>query len=408
MGWAWALDAPFQWMKQVASHFGGTRNGLAISWPRGIAATGAQRSQFHHVIDIAPTILDVAGIAAPERVNGITQKPIDGVSMRYSFDNAEADSRRTTQYFEILGNRAIYHDGWIASCFHGRLPWIRTHGEPFGDTERWELYHLADDFSQGLDLATIHPDKLDELKAVFDSEARKYDVYPMNDGTLDRAVPANRPNLLGERTSATYFADHVRIPESATLPYTSTSFTLRADVQIPPGGADGVIICIGGAMAGWSLYTRDGIPAFTYNYLGHELTTITGPDPIREGRAVIGLSFDYDGGGLGKGANITLSVDGDTVADGRAERTVPFRFSMSGETLDVGVDTGSPVVPYGQDFRFSGRINRIDATVSPARQTFTQRSRKHRCGPPWDLSRSLTCGSNGRPHGDHIGSQPAQ
>ncbi len=365
VGWAWALDAPFQWMKQVASHFGGTRNGLAVSWPRGIAPAGGQRSQFHHVIDVVPTILDIAGIAAPERVNGITQKPLDGVSMRYSFDDDGAESRRTTQYVEMLGNRAIYHDGWIASCFHGRLPWVRTHGQPFGDTERWELYHLADDFSQGIDLAERHPEKLDELKALFDDEARKYDVYPLNDGTLDRAVPWNRPSLLGERTSAVYFADHVRIPESATLPYTSTSFTLRADVRIPSGGADGVIICIGGAMAGWSLYTCNGIPAFVYNYLGHEVTTVTGPTSIPEGQRVIGLSFDYDGGGLGKGATITLSVDDVPVAEGRVERTVPFRFSMSGETLDVGVDTGSPVGPYGPDFRFTGRINRIDATVSP-------------------------------------------
>ncbi|MEE9242566.1 MAG: arylsulfatase [Mycobacterium sp.] len=253
VGWAWALDAPFQWMKQVASHFGGTRNGLAVSWPREIAAAGEQRSQFHHVIDIAPTILDAAGIEAPERVNGIEQKPIEGVSLRYSFAEPDAKSRRTTQYFEIFGNRAVYHEGWIASCFHGRLPWIRTQTHPFGDAERWELYHLAEDFSQGVDLAEQHPDKLAELKTLFDVEARKHDVYPVSDATLARALPSNRPSLLADRTSVTYFADQRRIPESATLPYTSTSFDLRAQLQIPAAGAQGVVICLGGSMSGWTL-----------------------------------------------------------------------------------------------------------------------------------------------------------
>jgi arylsulfatase len=365
VGWAWALDAPFQWMKQVASHFGGTRNGLAISWPRGIATAGEQRSQFHHIIDIVPTILDATGVEMPARVNGIEQKPIEGVSMRYSFDDVNADSRRTTQYFEIFGNRAVYHEGWMASCFHGRLPWIRTQSHPFGDTERWELYHLADDFSQGVDLAAQHPDKLTELRAVFDAEASKYDVYPLSDATLARALPANRPSLLGDRASVTYYANNVRIPEPATLSYTSTSFELRAQLQIPPGGAKGVVICIGGSMSGWTLYLHDGIPRFTYNYLGHELTTVAAAEPLPEGPVALGLSFDYDGGGLGKGASASLLVNDTAVAGGRIERTVPFRFSMSGETLDVGVDTGSPVAPYGHAFRFTGRIDRIDVTVRP-------------------------------------------
>ena len=366
VGWAWALDAPFQWMKQVASHFGGTRNGLAISWPRGITAAGEQRSQFHHVIDIVPTILEAAGIEMPARVNGVEQKPIEGVSMRYSFGDAGVASRRTTQYFEIFGNRAVYHDGWIASCFHGRLPWVRAQrATPFGDTERWELYHLADDFSEGVDLAAQRPDKLAELKAVFDAEARKYDVYPLSDATLARALPVNRPSLLAERTSVTYYAGQVRIPETATLGYTSTSFELRAQLTIPTGGAQGVVISIGGAMAGWSLYLRDGIPHFAYNYFGHELTTVAAAEQLPEGPVALGLSFDYDGGGLGKGASVSLLVDGTEVAGGRVERTVPFRFSMSGETLDIGTDTGSPVAPYGHDFRFTGRVDRIDATVCP-------------------------------------------
>ncbi len=365
VGWAWALDAPFQWMKQVASHFGGTRNGLAVSWPREIAAAGEQRSQFHHVIDIAPTILDAAGIEAPERVNGIEQKPIEGVSLRYSFAEPDAKSRRTTQYFEIFGNRAVYHEGWIASCFHGRLPWIRTQTHPFGDAERWELYHLAEDFSQGVDLAEQHPDKLAELKTLFDVEARKHDVYPVSDATLARALPSNRPSLLADRTSVTYFADQRRIPESATLPYTSTSFDLRAQLQIPAAGAQGVVICLGGSMSGWTLYLENSVPAFAYNYLGHELTTIAAAETLPEGPVLLGLSFNYDGGGLGKGASVTLSVGDAVAATGRIDRTVPFRFSMSGETLDVGIDTGSPIAPYGHGFRFTGRIDRIEATVSP-------------------------------------------
>ncbi|OOK76958.1 sulfatase family protein [Mycobacterium kansasii] len=366
VGWAWALDAPFQWMKQVASHFGGTRNGMAISWPRGITGAGEQRSQFHHVIDIVPTILEVTGIEMPERVNGIEQKPIEGVSMRYSFDDATAESRRTTQYFEIFGNRAVYHEGWMACCFHGRLPWIRAQRNiPFGDAERWELYHIADDFSQSADLAEQYPDKLAELQAVFDAEARKYDVYPLSDATLARALPVNRPSLLGDRTSVTYYPGQLRIPEPVTLSYTSTSFMLRAQLHIPPGGAQGVVISVGGAMAGWSLYLQDGVPSFAYNYLGHELTTVTAPRPLPEGPVNLGLSLDYDGGGLGKGASVTLLVDHAAVVSGRLERTVPFRFSMSGETLDVGVDTGSPVAPYGHDFRFTGRIDRIDVTVDP-------------------------------------------
>ncbi|WP_205873105.1 arylsulfatase [Mycobacterium camsae] len=365
VGWAWALDAPFQWMKQVASHFGGTRNGFAISWPRGITAAGEQRGQFHHVIDVMPTILEAAGIEMPARVNGVTQKPVEGVSMRYSFDHPDVESRRTTQYFEIFGNRAIYHDGWIASCFHGRLPWVRTGQHPFGETERWELYHLADDFSQGVDLAARYPEKLVQLQSVFDSEARKYDVYPLSDATLARALPTNRPNLLGDRASVTYYPSHVRIPETSTLSYTSTSFRLRAHVVIPAGGAQGVVICIGGAMSGWSLYLQYGVPMFTYNYLGHEVTTVTAMDPIPEGPTVIGVSFDYDGGGLGNGATISLLLNERVVADGRVERTVPFRFSMSGETLDVGTDSGSPVAPYGHAFRFTGHIDRIEATIDP-------------------------------------------
>lgn len=365
VGWAWALDAPFQWMKQVASHFGGTRNGMALSWPRGVTANGELRSQFHHVIDLAPTILDAAGIPHPEHVNGIAQQPVEGVSMRYSFDDAAAPSTRTTQYFEMFGNRAIYHDGWIASCFHGRLPWVRSQAVPFGDTERWELYNITEDFSQGVDLADQFPEKLAELQALFDREAWAHNVYPLNDETTSRALPERQPSLLDGVAATTYFTGHVRIPERSTLNFKNTSFDLTAHLQIPSGGGSGVIICQGGSMAGWSLYLLDGIPRYTYNYVGHDITTISGEQPLPEGEVTVELSFDYDGGGLGKGGTATLRVDGATVATGRIEKTVPFLFSMSGETLDVGVDVGSPVGPYPAEFPFTGTIDRIDAHLRP-------------------------------------------
>jgi arylsulfatase len=366
VAWAWALDAPFQWMKQVASHFGGTRNGMAVSWPRGIAARGELRTQFHHVIDLVPTILDAAGVTEPAVVNGIEQKPIEGVSMRYSFDDPAAPSRRTTQYFEILGNRAIYHDGWVAACFHGRLPWVRSQAVAFGEGERWELYRVGDDFSQGRDLAAEHPDKLRELQALFDREARAYDVYPLSDQTTLRALPHNRPSLLEGKTHFTLYRDHVRQSELATVSVKNTSFDLRAKLHVPDGGAEGVLICQGGNMAGWSLYVKDGIPVYLYNLYGRVLTSIAGTEPLPSGDVELSVRFDYDGGGLGKGGLVHLAVNGTEVASGRLERTVPFLFSMSGETLDVGVDTGAPAGPYPHRFPFTGTIERIDIELHPA------------------------------------------
>jgi arylsulfatase A-like enzyme len=363
--WAWALDAPFQWTKQVASHFGGTRNGLAISWPAGVQSRGELRTQFHHVIDLVPTILDAAGIPEPTAVNGIEQKPIEGVSMRYSFDVADAPSRRTTQYFEILGNRAIYHDGWIASCFHGRVPWIRSAALPFGGDEIWELYDIADDFSQGVDLAARHPERLRELQELFDQEARRYDVYPLSDQTTLRALPHNRPSFLEGRTHFTLYRDNVRMSEMATVNVKNTSFDLAAHLVIPEQGVEGVVICQGGSMAGWSLYVADGRPVYLYNYFGRELTSIASDAPLPSGPVQVGVSFDYDGGGLGKGGTAHLTVDGEEVAAGRIEHTIPFLFSMSGETLDVGVDTGAQVGPYEHGFPFSGEIAKIEIELRP-------------------------------------------
>ena len=345
--WAWALDAPFQWMKQVASHFGGTRNGMAMRWRDGINDAGGLRSQFHHVVDIAPTILAAAGIETPERVNGVDQDRVDGVAMNYTFDDANAESTRSTQYFEMLGNRAIYHDGWIASCFHGRPPWQRFKAMEFdGPDERWELYDIRSDFSQSLDLADEHPDRLAELVELFDREARQNQVYPMRDPRFRRDRSAAIPNALGGATKMTYTRAHVRIPETIVVNLKNCSWRITADIELGAAGAEGVIACQGGNLNGWSLYLDgDGRVTYLYNWIGHEITTVVAPDPLDEGRHEVVAEFDYDGG-MGGGGAVTLSVDGEQVGAARLEHTVPIIFSMSGETFDVGCDTGAPVGPY--------------------------------------------------------------
>jgi arylsulfatase len=259
LAWAWALDAPFQWMKQVASHFGGTRNAMALSWPKKIADKGGLRTQFHHVIDIVPTIYDIAGITPPTHVNGIEQMPLHGTSMTYTFDSADAPSTHTSQYFEILGNRAIYADGWMASCFHGRLPWIRLQGFEFdGPQEVWELYNIANDFSQAVDLAATHPEKLAELQALFHQHAIDYGIYPLRDPGSPRHGDFSVPHSLDGLTSMTYTPAHVRMPESSVINIKNCSFRITANIEIASSStADnqhGVIVCQGGNMAGWSLY----------------------------------------------------------------------------------------------------------------------------------------------------------
>ncbi len=364
VGWAWALDAPFQWMKQVASHFGGTRNGLAISWPNGIADAGGLRSQFHHVIDLAPTILAAAGIESPASVNGVEQMDIHGVAMNYSFDleNASTPSERLTQYFELLGNRAIYHDGWIASCFHGRVPWNRLAGYEFdGPQERWELYNVAEDFSQSEDLAAEFPEKLDELKALFDTEAEANGVYPLRDPGSRRSPDLLTPQSLGSVRRMTYTTDHVRMPERSVVNLKNSSHEITAVIDVPEGGAEGVVACVGGNMAGWSLYLessgsdRAGAPTFLYNCFGHELTSVGADSPLEPGRHQLRMFYQHDGG-LGAGGVMTLFVDGIEVDTARLERTVPIVFSMSGETFDVGVDTGAPVGPYPHRFECTADV----------------------------------------------------
>ena len=346
VGWAWALDAPFQWMKQVASHFGGTRNGLAISWPNGMDASsvGGLRSQFGHVTDLAPTIYAAAGIEPPAAVNGIEQMPLHGVSMVPTFDDADAPSEHRSQYFEILGNRAMYHDGWMASCFHGRVPWIRLQGLDFdGPQEQWELYDITNDFSQAVDLAEEHPERLAELRELFHQAAQEYGVYPLRDAGSPRGGDLQVPRSLQSR-KMTYTRAHVRMPERSIVNLKNCSYRITADLVVDDD-ATGVVACQGGNMAGWSLWLDDGRPTYHYNWFGHEHTVIAASEPIGPGEHSVVVDFVYDGG-FGAGGDLMLSVDGVPADHARVERTVPIVFSMSGETFDVGIDTGAPVGPY--------------------------------------------------------------
>ena len=359
VGWAWALDAPFQWMKQVASHFGGTRNGLAISWPRRITDAGGLRTQFHHVIDLAPTILEAVGIKAPTWVNGIQQMPIEGTSMAYSFGDPDAASERRTQYFEMMGNRGIYHDGFMASCFHGRVPWVRFGSAPFdGPQENWELYDIREDFSQSNDLAADRPELLAEMRDLFESECLRNGVYPLRDAAMDLPPEARSPTALAGLTRMTYTTAHVRMPERSVLNLKNRSYLIWADLEVPADGAEGVIVCQGGSFNGWSIYLDGGVPTWHYNLYGHERTTVAGDLALPPGRHEVRLLFDYDGG-FGAGGTATLAVDGVVVDSGRLERSVPVGFSMGGETFDVGTDTGSPVGPYPHEFACTATIHGV-------------------------------------------------
>ena len=360
VGWAWALDSPFQWMKQVASHFGGTRNAIAISWPKKIKAAGELRTQFHHVIDIAPTIYEVAGIQAPEFVNGIKQMPIHGTSMTYSFASASSPSTHKTQYFEILGNRAMYHEGWIASCFHGRLPWIRLQGFEFdGPQEVWELYNVAEDFSQAVDLAKSEPKKLKELQDLFERHAKEFGIYPLRDPGSPRNGDFAVPHSLDGFNKIKYTSAHTRMPESSVINLKNCSYRINAEIKITNKSDSGVIACQGGNMAGWSLYLDEHTkPVFHYNLFGHEHFSFKSDTPLKSGHQSIEVLFAYDGG-FGAGGTVSLSVNGSEVSRGQITKTVPLVFSMSGETFDVGVDTGSPVGPYRHNFECTAQIESV-------------------------------------------------
>jgi len=313
-GWAVAFDSPFSWMKQVASDFGGTRNGMVIHWPKGIEEKGGLRSQFGHVIDIAPTVLEAATLPEPKSVKGTPQTPIAGTSLLYSFNDAEAEERHTTQYFEIFGNRALYHEGWLARTIH-RAPWETSDLPPL-ESDTWELYNVGEDFSLADDVAAQNPDKLNELKALFDRDAERYNVYPIDDRVIERVNPAiaGRPDLMAGRTSLTLYDGMDGMLENTFINVKNQSKTITAELEIPEGGANGVILTQGGRFGGWSLYMQDGKPAYTYNFLGLSRDTVASDRPIAAGQATVVLDFNYDGGGIGKGGQATLSVNGQQVA----------------------------------------------------------------------------------------------
>jgi arylsulfatase len=363
VGWAHAMDSPMQWTKQIASHFGGTRNGLVISWPARIKDKGGIRSQFSHIIDIVPTMYEAAAITPPTMMDGTQQKPLEGVSLVYTFDNANAPTRHGTQYFEMLGNRAIYKDGWIANTTPLRLPWVTIGSEPSPDDFKWELYNVNEDFSQANNLADKNPGKLRELQDAFDVEARKYNVYPLDSSFASRADPAIRPSLTRGRTEFTYYPGMVRIPEGSAPNFKNKSWAIAAEIATPDNGASGVLATLGGRFGGWALLMQDGKPQFVYalsNQPEHKFR-IASTQPIPPGNHVVRFGLKYDGGGIGKGATGTLFVDGTPVAEGRIPQTIGVRFSLD-ETFDIGSDMGTPVVEDYVDkmpFAFTGTLKRF-------------------------------------------------
>jgi arylsulfatase len=357
MGWAWAGNAPFQWVKQVASHLGGTRNPMVVSWPARIQHDDTPRLAFLHVIDVVPTILEAAGIPMPETVDGIAQKPLEGASFLPSFTDPGFEGR-DSQYFEILSNRSFYEDGWKANAQH-TLPWRQDLAPGNWEDDKWELYYLPDDFSEAVDLAAENPEKLAELKAKFDATAEEFGVYPLDDrGAARIAVPKPpAPGADPDSNTFTYYAGATRIPENAAPPMKNHAWTLAANVEADGVNTEGVIMGFGGFAAGMSLYLDKGVPVFTYNYFG-DYTTLRGSEPV-EGKASILVDFAYDGGEKpGAGATVTLSVDGTQVAQEKMAATVPGRFGA--DTFGIGEDSGQPVTTdYKVPFRFTGTIDEV-------------------------------------------------
>ena len=369
VAWSWAFDTPFKWTKQVASHFGGTRQGMVIAWPNQIKDAGGIRTQFHHLIDIVPTILDVTGIPAPKMVNGIAQKPIEGVSMAYTFDkaNANAPSTHITQYFEMLGNRAIYHDGWMASTTPPRPPWLLG-GAKLPDVVngyKWELYNVADDYSQANDLAATMPDKLRELQELFVVEAAKYQVFPLDNGHLERVL-APKPSYTAGRTEFTYAGELTGTPNGDAPNILAKSYTIEADVEVPSGGGEGMIVTDGGRFGGYGLYLLKGKPVFTYNFLAVEKFRWEGQEPLTPGKHTLEFDFKYDGPGMAKGGTGVLRVDGKDVANHSIPHTTPVLLTMD-ETFDIGSDTRTPVddADYQVPFPFTGTISKVDFKLGP-------------------------------------------
>jgi arylsulfatase len=343
-GWAVMFDTPFQWTKQMGSDHGGTKVGMAIRWPKGIKANGGLRTQFGHVIDVAPTILEAAGLPEPKIVNGIEQHPMDGTSLVYTFNDPNAQERHTTQYFEIAGNRAIYHDGWYARTIH-RAPWEREPRRPLAE-DIWELFYTPDDFSLVNDLSAQNPEKLKELQDLFMKEAEKNYALPIDDRVFERMIAANvgRPDIMGDRKSLTLAEGMVGMSENVFLNIKNRPITLTADIEVPTGkAANGIIIAQGGRFGGWALYVKDGIAAYDYNFLGMQRFTVAAGQKLTPGKHSIVFDFAYDGGGPGKGGLGTLYIDGKKVGEGRIGLTQAGIFSAD-ETADVGIDLATPVV----------------------------------------------------------------
>jgi arylsulfatase len=349
VGWAWAMDTPYQWTKQVASHWGGTRNGTIVHWPKGIMPSNELRHQFAHVIDVAPTVLDAATLPHPAFVNGIQQAPLEGASMRYAFDDAEAAERHTTQYFEMFCNRGLYHEGWTAVTRHS-VPWVMASHLPSFDDDVWELYG-PDDWTQSQNIAAENPDMLAHLQRLWLIEATKYHVLPLDDRRAERFNPdvAGRPTLIRGNSEILY-GGMGRLSENTVLNIKNKSHAITAEVVVPETSASGVIVAQGGAFGGWSLYAKDGKLTYCYNFFGLEQTHIVGSTALPAGTHQVRMEFAYDGGGVAKGGAVTLYVDGQSVGEGRVERTVPNSFSAD-ETCDIGADVGSPV---SSDYGFEG------------------------------------------------------
>ena len=361
-GWAVAFDAPFKWTKQVASDFGGTRNGMVIHYPKGIEEKNGMRTQFSHVIDIAPTVLEAAGLPEPKVVNGVPQIPIEGTSLAYSFNDENAAERHTIQYFEMFGNRAIYHNGWFARAIH-RAPWQTSGMRPL-DTDVWELYNVNEDFSLTNNLAEEYPEKLEEMESLFMWQAEIYHVLPIDDRTIERTNPAfaGRPDLLAGRKSLTLYPGMEGMMENTFINIKNSSFSITADLNIPAKGAKGVILTQGGRFGGWSLYLRDNKPEFTYNFLGLQRFVVASSKKLPAGQVKVKFDFAYDGDGVGKGGTGTIYVNGTAVAEARIDKTQPYIFSAD-ETADVGLDNQTPValgIGYGpEETVFTGQIKQV-------------------------------------------------
>jgi arylsulfatase A-like enzyme len=376
VAWSWAFDTPFKYTKQVASHFGGTRQGLAISWPGHINDPGGIRSQFHHIIDIVPTILEATGVKAPDTVNGIKQSPIEGVSMAYTFDkkNATAPSARKTQYFELISNRGIYNDGWYANTTPPVGPWVLNSAMPDVNAYKWELYNLKDDYSQANDLAAKMPDKVKQMQALFAQEATKYNVLPLDNSSFARAI-APRPSATAGQTVFTYSGEMAGIPTGNAPNILNRSFKITADFEVPESG-DGMIVTLGGRWGGYGLYLLKGIPVFDYNMLALLQARWAGDQPLSAGKHTIVFDFKYDGPGIAKGGTGVLKVDGNEVRTLQIPKTVPFLLPGD-ESFDVGIDTRTGVndQDYQVPFKFNGKIANVTFDLGPTQLTAAEEMR---------------------------------